>query len=497
MSKKNLLPGRAFPIWSADNTRFLLVFIISVALVYLAPTAGVPPIIIRALFLGLLLVVFRSRDDVFWLCWFLVVMNAPGRLFFSTSSSTLYRLPYYSLGAGVSLGFQELFLGVYLLKYLLRRLRNTFLFGRYFQLLLIYGAVTFVYSLSLGMNASNMISAMRIVTPWLWVLILPAFISDQDKLGRAFLLLAPFVFLTMMLTIQGQLTGTYLHDLLSGELKFGFLGEAESELVRISHAANLNFICMLLALYYISREDKRFKGNYLNAVLVTAGVFFFLSASRGWIIGMLVLLASVFFMGGFNFIKQTARVIVILGLLTILLLTVYPNLAAQSSRALGRLLTLEQLAEGDITAGGTLSRLSERGPRVMALFRENPVLGWGFSGRFFENMDGHVGNQNMLMQGGVVGYLIWMLVFIIICVRILFISRNNRSRGAPVGGGMVFLLGMLASFAIHSSSGQLWGFYSSIHASHLHWAWLLAAANVHLLAAERISPTAISFPERG
>ncbi|MDD3534294.1 MAG: hypothetical protein PHR27_09765, partial [Candidatus Cloacimonetes bacterium] len=134
-------------------------------------------------------------------------------------------------------------------------------------------------------------------------------------------------------------------------------------------------------------------------------------------------------------------------------------------------------------------RLTDRGPRVMAAFRESPIIGFGFSGGYYANQDGHVGNQNMLLHGGILGYLVWMFIFLSISVRIFTLSRRVEVKSMLAGGGSVFALGMLASFMIHSSSGQIWGFYSSGPGAQLHWAWLLAAANVSLLAALRHDPS--------
>lgn len=72
------------------------------------------------------------------------------------------------------------------------------------------------------------------IIPWFWVLILPEFISDSDKLAKAFKLLAPFVFINFFIQIYTQITGQYLNDILSGEIWYRFLGSPEERLVRIT-----------------------------------------------------------------------------------------------------------------------------------------------------------------------------------------------------------------------------------------------------------------------
>ena len=83
-----------------------------------------------------------------------------------------------------------------------------------------------------------------------------------------------------------------------------------------------------------------------------------------------------------------------------------PKINLQILQVVERTLTMEDLAKGDLTAGGSLSRLTERGPRVMKKFYEQPVLGYGFSEEYYKFLDGHVGNQSLLLNGGIIGFII-------------------------------------------------------------------------------------------
>jgi len=112
---------KAYPIWSRDNTKLLLAFIFTVIIVYIFPKLGVPQILIKLLFLLLLFIIFNSKNDIFWLSWFFIISDAPGRLFTLSSGGTIYRLPMYTLMSGISLGFNELFLIMYIIKYLSRK----------------------------------------------------------------------------------------------------------------------------------------------------------------------------------------------------------------------------------------------------------------------------------------------------------------------------------------------------------------------------------------
>jgi hypothetical protein len=478
----NTTTSNKLSIWSKENTLFLLTFLFTVIVVYILPHLYIPQPLIKIIFLLLLFVVFRSKNDAFWLSWFFVVINAPGRLFSIGYSSTIYRLPLYRLGPGVAIGFDELFLLIYLLKFLLKKDKNNNIFNKYWIIILIYGFITLFYSFGIGLSSGNVVTAIRMIIPWFWVLILPEFISDSDKLAEAFKLLAPFVFINFLIQIYTQITGQYLNDILSGEIWYGFLGSAEEELVRISDGCAVNLFCMIMSLFYLCSEDKRFNRIYLNLLIVIYLIFILMTATRGWIVASLILLSSVFFMRGFNFIKQFTSTLLILILFIFLLRIIYPSFILQASLALERFKTLKFLISGDPTAGGTLARISERSPRVMSVFRESPVIGWGLSDRYFRSWDGHVGNQTMLMQGGIIGYAIWIICYFLTLLNIYFLNRNSIVRSHIKNGGIVFLMAMIAIFVIHSSSSQILGFNGNVLFFRYLLAFIIAATNATFIS---------------
>ena len=470
---------KAYPIWSRDNSKLLLAFILTVIAVYIFPKLGIPQILIKLSFLFLLFIIFHSKDDVFWLSWVFVISDAPGRLFTLTSGSTIYRLPMYTLMSGVSTGFTELFLIMYIIKFLSKKTKLS-LFNKYAKLIIIYGIFTIAYSFILGISQSALISSIRTILPWFWFLIIPEFISDPKRVEHLFQLLAPFAFIIFILSLQSQITGEYLHNILSGESAYGFLGEAELELVRVNQADYLLFVLVFFALFYLSLERKIFNNTYLNLIIIIGFITILLSATRGWIIALLILLSSVFFMKGYNLMKQFIRMLVMIGILIYIVQIFYPSFLFQISKSFERLDTLEALTEGDLTAGGTLARLTERGPRVMKEFKKSPIIGWGFSNHYFAYSDMHVGNQTMLLQGGIVGYTFWMVIFLLIFYNIFIYGRLYYVKFSIGSGIYVILFALIATFAIHSSSTHMWGFYGHSQATIFHWTYILMVANAYI-----------------
>ncbi len=471
---------KAYPIWSRDNTKLLLAYIFTVIIVYIFPKLGIPQVIIKFIFLFLLFIIFFSNNDVFWLSWYILIINAISRMFMIGTADNIYRIPIYSIMSGVSLGFHELFLAMYIIKYLLMNNKRHSLFNKYTILILIYGAFTIFYSFFLGISQSSLISSVRTILPWFWLLILPAFFSNPEKVEHSFQLLAPFVFVCFILSIYSQITGRYLHDILSGESRIGYLGEAEIELVRSVHSTFLIFPIVFLALFYLGMGKIKFNYIYLNLIIITGTLIIILSATRGWIIAFLILLSSFFFMKGSDLIKQLIRVFVILSLIIFIVQLFYPLFLFQLSKAYERFMTLEQLVEGDPTAGGSLLRITERGPRVMKEFLKSPIIGWGFSDHYFRYRDIHVGNQTMLLQGGILGYLFWMIIYFMILYKIYSYGQYNYNKLYLGNNVNIILLAMVASFVIHCSSTHIWGFYGSGQEVILQWAVILTTANAYL-----------------
>ena len=135
----------------------------------------------------------------------------------------------------------------------------------------------------------------------------------------------------------------------------------------------------------------------------------------------------------------------------------------QSKLVFNRYETIQLLYKRDITAGGTSVRLTSRSDKVMKVFKESPIFGKGISSIAFSVNDTHVGNQNMLMEGGVIGFLINMYVWAsitLITVRLHFSQMRNPHYNRELLIIVIMLLGLLI---IHSSSSGIIGYLVLSH----------------------------------
>jgi hypothetical protein len=127
--------------------------------------------------------------------------------------------------------------------------------------------------------------------------------------------------------------------------------------------------------------------------------------------------------------------------------------------SIDRLFTLNSLAAGDVTAQGTLERLNERSPKVLKVWKKSPVFGQGFSDQYFEYSDMHVGNQNILLHAGILGFAL-IFSFILYFIITMLIHYFNISSANPFSSVFLLLPIFLTGWIfLHSTSSQQFAFY--------------------------------------
>lgn len=458
------------------DTRILIILlIVSFVSVYFLPAQ-----LTRIIFLIIIFAAYHTKYDYVYLLWFFIISDAPGRLF-SGSTFDAQRIPLYSLAPGISISFEEFFLILYIVKIIINaKIKYPFIFKKQFIVFYIIAGFYVVYGILLGAGASELIQTWRALIPWSLVLIVPAFIRDPETIKRLSLLLFPFVYINLISQLHSFTTGIPWDNMLRGvEFRFNLAITEQGQTVRASSGAWINLLAMTQALYYYFEEKNKISKNYLISIIIIAFISIFLSATRGWMIAFGIFIIGVFLLYGSG--KQITKIFRF-GLISILLLIIltsaFPQLDWQLRGATDRLRTVEQLAQGDITAGGTLGRLDKRGPRVLSKFYENPVFGWGFSKEYYRYRDGHIGHHNILLNTGIVGYLYLNILFIFFLYKItqLYIKNPSVSKAS-----LVYVLGLVSIFVIHSSSRAAWGFETAHGLNDgaiKFYAFLFAAVNV-------------------
>lgn len=437
--------------------RFLFLVVSTVLFTYYTPD-----MVSSAWYILLLVIYFNSKDEAFWLAFFFVTTDGfMGFLgIYTTVVKAIPGLP------GVEIA--QFYIVLSLIKVLFAKKNINLFYGNWMLLLFLYAMFLVLFGILNGLSSELNIylRMLKMTLPLLLFYTVPRLLKtldDYKNLFRYLFLVAILAFIAQLNTLfTGFDPRIYFRPPEDPDLGM----ETEIEVgrnFRVLYNQAITLICLFGALYFlVLKKLKVFKDSYLYLIIVLAFALAFLSATRGFILSFgLIILAFFIFVQKLNVKQIVVFSVFFMGLLVAGLSN--KKVSTQIQFSIDRLLTLNSLAEGDVSAGGTLIRLNERGPRVMKAWEESPILGSGFSNKFINYSDSHVGNQNILLHAGIVGLLL-LAGFIFFFIRKMMhgylngSARNIFTKTFPVF--IVFLAGWIL---IHSTSGQQFAFYGLPH----------------------------------
>jgi len=428
-----------------DQLYILILFLLSVLIVYNFDS-------ITQLIFQLILLIFywKSKRDYLWFALIFIIESNPGALFYAIDRPfALIWLP--STGY---LFFWMVLLATAIIKHRAYRLKKDFIFRNnvlglfiYFCLLiLVYGIGNFPYIL-------------RHIFPWTLFFILPNILSKTSDYAKFFKLLFLFVFIVLAGQLYHIFSGVSFATVIGGisnpNLTTSSIYES-NEALRPADGLYINYFSLLGSGFFLLFNKKVFNTGYLKLVLGLSFFGIFLSATRAWTISAFFLLLVLIFLYSSNPFKQIG--LAILPILVILLLVFQiPFLKKQVTLAGKRLSTVQKMAEGDISAGGTSIRFDVRAPRVMEGFRQNPLIGLGFGKQGFKYRDGHVGFHNLLLETGVIGFslflFLWLrFLFLMLSINKIIDKSNSYKNTA------LYLSAFLIGILLINTSVQWFGY---------------------------------------
>lgn len=436
-----------------DLFRFLphgaLYFVILLAITILFTYKA--PVIIRGFwYLALLVLYYKSNDEPLWMAFFLILSDGFAG-FFGAYEVNLVLLPGMP---GIELGQFYVLLTIIKSSYLTRT--YPIFFQKQLEWLFIYLIFTVVWGFMLKMPSelNEILRVAKLVFPFMLFYSIPRLFRNDADYERFF----SFVFLVTIVALV-----THIFTVLSGMSPAEFYGFKEmgrytqeynegGQTLRVFYNTRCALLSLFAGLYFLARRGTRLHKVYLSLIVASVYLMAFLSATRGWIIAftLILLLYMVFIL--------RLRLFTILsiggGILILFLIAIRnPLMKEQFEGSWDRVETLSELEDRDITLGSTQVRTTVRSEKVLSLWRQNPLFGWGYSRTFLSNSDGHVGNQNILLHSGVVGAALMLIFFSFFNYKLLFASKTM---GINLGGKslLVFPVFFLGWFIIHSTSGQ-------------------------------------------
>lgn len=399
---------------------------------------------------------FRSDDEALWLTFFFVVSD--GFLgFFNNYEAVVSIIP----------GLPEVEVGhFYVAAAFVKALRiKEFQERPFYQdmiaVLMVYVLFLVVQGYAIGVSSELRVHfrILKFVLPLTLFYSIPRLFTDRAHYRDVFLMFAPFAFLALFAQAFTVSTGLAPSQFIGVRQDLWFIDNIErGTTYRGFYSTGMVLISFFGALYYTTVPGPKWTRTLFLAVILSDFLSAFLSATRGWVLSF----SAVLFLHALFVVRLKPKLIAGLSAAAVVFmfgLTQIPAVEKQFSDAGERLLTVGLVAQGDVTAGGTLERLDRRAPRVMAKWAGSPLTGWGFSDEFHDYSDSHVGNHNVLLHAGVIGAILLALFLGYFCWSIVRRSLQLPWSAPERSALLLFPIFLLGWFIIHSSSGQQFQFY--------------------------------------
>lgn len=444
--RRKLVPAYMRTLYALrDIGYFLLLISITIGVTYFA--SGVITIL---WYLIVLILYTISKNEALWLAFFLATVD--GFMgFLGLYSITLTIIPDLP---GIELA--QFYVAIALIKAISKRNKPQVFYFKFLQLILFYVIFMIIWGQVAGFSGglNTYLRVFKMVLPLTLLYSIPVLFTDSKTYERFFSLVFFILIVAFLTQLFSLLTG--IDPARSAFVNEELFSEPGSFRGFFNAAATL--MSLFGGLYYLSlRKQKAFSQGILYLVVSSALGMAIISATRGWIIGLgltVMVQAVILFSMGRKSIPWLIVFVVILfftGMSN-------PKIRKQVQYSKERVMTLGNIAEGDVTARKTLYRLNVRGPAVMNIWRQKPLFGWGFSDASWTYGDGHVGNQNILLYSGIAGFLIligFLFYFSYVMTRRYIQGRRIRRLRPEFLVFPVFLIGW---FIIHSTSGQQFGY---------------------------------------
>jgi len=428
------------------TVKFFIYLLITVGLTYFTPRT-----VSSIWYIILLTLYYRSSDEPFWLAFFITISD--GFIgFFSAYATVITLIPGLP-----GIDMPQIYILLSLYKIYIRKIKVTHYYGSWTKVLMAYTILLIVVGIMNGISGGMNVyfRVVKLTLPLLLIYTVPRLMISIEDYKKLFDLL----FIVFITGFAAQIFNVFTGFSPANNFKLPEHNEEleeRGENLRSFYNCVITLMSLLASIFFLSiKNEKHFPKTYLYLIIGMTFFMAFLSATRGWIICIGVVIALFFI------IIQKGKNLGRVALLFLLLVAVgmsNKKIRDRTYFALERFMTLEALAGGDETAGGTLARLNERGPVVLAAWADNPIFGWGYSNVYFEKNDGHVGNHNILLHSGVIGFTLLMIFILFVNITMYTVYKSFASKSKYKDTPLVFIVFFMGYFIIHSSSGQQFGY---------------------------------------
>lgn len=408
-----------------------------------------------AFLVGILFVYFRSEgNEAFWFAYFITLSDGFFGFFgaYEAGLSAIPGLPEVEV--------TQIYIILSVVKARMIKNAKSPFYQLHLQIFLVYILFLVAEGYAIGLSSALNVQfrVFKLIVPFLLFYSVPRLFKGEAQYRECFhylFITAIVACCTQIFTVSLMVTPPMFFGVKSGTDYFATKIDDENP-YRGFFNTGIVLISLFGAMFFAGKRNEKSNQLIFYVVIIANFLSAFLSATRGWTVCFF--LAILFFFGfvakvNFKYIP----IIVAIAVASFMIMLSFPIFKTQINNSVERMLTLKSLEKGDLTAGGTLQRLSERGPRIMKKWAKSPLTGWGFSDDYFVYDDGHVGNQNTLMHAGIIGFVLLLSFFFYFCMKISLLSLRLPS-GHPDKAALLMFGGFFVCwYFLHSTSGQQFG----------------------------------------
>lgn len=437
-----------------DFLNIYFLYFITVIVVYFLPFT-----VSKIYLLGLLIPLIYSKKNYFWIAFFFLLIESPGFLFDTFDANHKLELYGFGVTSDRSIYYQEIIYIILFIKALIIHRNYISNFTKIYKVFLIFVLFLFIVGLLYGISTYRLFHTLRCFIPFTLFYSIAILFKSFDDYKEFFRLLFPFMFFIIAVQISEFFLGQPLAMYLGGEYyveKASTFIDPFSVIARPLYSYNYVMIIFIGALFYLNTKKKYFNNTYLTIVIVCSVFSIFISATRGYLLSLIIMLLLSQLLN-----KSTRKSIIKIVLLVMFILPIafsQPIIHEQITKAFERLTTLGALAKGDLTAGGTSIRMTIRKEGVMQHFNESPIIGFGFSDKFWDHADGHVGHYTMLLNSGILGYTLFWIILLLIILKIFHANKMISNQNQFKNTLYLFFIGLVGWLVIHSTSNMIFSY---------------------------------------
>jgi hypothetical protein len=393
-----------------------------------------------------------SKNDVFWVALFFIFASAGLGMFQHRWNEWVI-----TISPTVGVSYKSLLPFVLLFKYRVLGKRQIIMRDKllpYYRILIFYLFFLLGVTLYYGLSMAAVSFMIDYLPSFLFFGILPVLFTFKELASFNRIIFAFVIFQLVFSFIDILTSGMATSFMTFGAGERAITNVLGDDLTRITGGVQLSLYAIIISLSYLIVRNHTFNIAYLWFIIIVALIHILNSATRGWMVatGFLLIMFILVYSG---VILRSPRLIMIMFMVAAISYVSLPErIRTNLDASFERFSTMRDVAEGDVTAGGTVSRWDIRGPKVLVRFQESPLFGFGFSQVTPQYFDVHVGNHSLLLIGGIAGLVI---VYLTILMIIFYFARRNIDGSGP--GFFIFAMALVSIMMIHSTSRNMISYY--------------------------------------